>query len=71
MQTWNYQKASQDPSKYSTMQGLQYGAIERAATAAAAAEVQRLSKQQSSGSSSQTAGVYRVELTSNGRTNSL
>jgi tape measure domain-containing protein len=36
-----YQKASQDPSNYSTMQGLQFGSIERAATAAAAAEAQR------------------------------
>ncbi|WP_374481327.1 tape measure protein [Zoogloea sp.] len=36
-----YRKASQDPANYSSMQGLQYGAIERQATEAAAAEAQR------------------------------
>ncbi|WP_374483110.1 tape measure protein [Zoogloea sp.] len=36
-----YQKASQDPSNYSSLQGLQYGAIEQQAAAAAAAEAQR------------------------------
>ncbi|MBS0354246.1 MAG: tape measure protein [Proteobacteria bacterium] len=47
-----YQKASQDPSNYSSMQGLQYGAIERAAAAAAAAEAQRRTSQSSGSASS-------------------
>lgn len=36
-----YQKASQAPENYSSMQGFQYGAIEQQAAAAAAAEAQR------------------------------
>ncbi|WP_079435696.1 tape measure protein [Zoogloea sp. LCSB751] len=49
-----YQKASQDPSNYSTTQGLQYGAIERAATAAATAEAQRRTAASASSAASST-----------------
>lgn len=50
-----YQKFAQDPANYSSMQGLQYGAIERMATEAAAAEVQR--RAAASATSSQSAAA--------------
>lgn len=73
-----YQQASQRPENYSTMQGLQFGSIEQQAALAAADEAMRRAsqlsaqtKQSSSGSSSQVAGVYRLELNTNGRTNTV
>lgn len=61
-----------------TMQGLQFGSIEQQAALAAADEAMRRASQQSaqtkkssSGSTSQVAGVYRLELNTNGRTSTV
>lgn len=62
------------------MQGLQFGSIEQQAALASADEAMRRTAQQStssgqtkqsSGGTSQVAGVYRLELNTNGRTSSV